>query len=176
MREHYHAPFRSQIFALMQCALGTHKQRWVFSVVFKREWGESNLANSIADGERRSVCMCTWARMHACLCCAASQVGQKVVVLRWVSWDERADCSWMPLQRITSSRVTHFSFKMCHHGHLPSWGLLWIQSCLEGITGQRRSLSHSFIITAKVPNPYLTGKLIWEKDSFHAFGALGLQV
>lgn len=112
----------------------------------------------------------TWACMHECLCCAAA------AVLRWVPQDEMADCSWMPLQRITLSGVTHFSFNMCCHGHLPSWGPLWIQSCLEGITGQCRSLSHSFIIIAKVPNPYLTGKLIWEKYSFRAFGALGLQV
>lgn len=86
------------------------------------------------------------------LCCCPS--GTKSSRAKMSSTRLRADCSWMPLQRITSSGVTHFSFRMCHHGHLPSWGLLWIQSCLEGRTGQRRSLLHSFIITAKVSNPY----------------------
>lgn len=77
--------------------------------------------------------------------------------------DDSGGSSQIPLWKLTSSYATHFLLRRCVSvGHILPWGFHWIQSCLKGISERCRSLTHNLIITCKVPNPYSTGKTIWQ--------------
>lgn len=63
---------------------------------------------------------CVWVCV---LCCCSSGTESYSVKLSCTGWKGWFRCSWMPLQRITSSCATHFLLRRCVTvGHILLWG------------------------------------------------------
>lgn len=168
----------------MQNVLGIDKwrRRWVSVILFPvkqcvrlsgedeyREFLWGGVIRKLESGLCGPVCLLNKiSRLCECVCCAAVEVGQKVIVMNCVTQDDRGDCSWMPLLRTT--RQWHSLKKIWHCGLHPLTGVP-----LNPILSWR----HIRVVQVSVSQPYYhlqsPKSLFWRKTNLAKYRSLPLE-